>query len=251
MIICKRLWWWRGFEFGGGYEGCTIGCQFWWLNSTVSPDRSHSDAPGGAECSGPSEGLPLPNPNLSLVDGAVADVKIAVCCPGSGLSRHQFSSGGFGSGHAGCCAIVVRRSDASILASNLANDATTCSNASVGEFIARDDADCASPPTIAPAARSSRTISASSKLSPKHWRDDDKLRELIRRIRNAVYEVEDIIDAYVTQSAENKAKSYFSKAFQGTPKTVSIANKVEAVLQKIDEIYKDKQNIIDFANITV
>ncbi|XP_047943838.1 putative disease resistance RPP13-like protein 3 [Salvia hispanica] len=89
------------------------------------------------------------------------------------------------------------------------------------------------------------------KDAPKHWRDDDKLRELIRRIRNAVYEAEDIIDAYVTQSAENKSKGYFHRAFQGPPKTISIATKVEAVLQKIDDIYKDKNNIIDFANITV
>lgn len=96
-----------------------------------------------------------------------------------------------------------------------------------------------------------RLFKAFLKDAPKHWRDDDKLRELIRRIRNAAYEAEDIIDAYVTQSAENKSKRYFSRVFQGTPKTVSIANKVESVLQKIDDIYKDKQNIIDFANITV
>ncbi|KAG6390051.1 hypothetical protein SASPL_151529 [Salvia splendens] len=128
----------------------------------VSPDRSHGDAPGGAACSGPSEGLPPPNPNLSLVEVAVADVKIAVCRPGSGLSRCQFSSGGSGSGHAGCCAIAARCSDSSILASNLDNDASTCSNASVGEFIARDDADCASPPTIAPAAVAAIGIAALS-----------------------------------------------------------------------------------------
>ncbi|KAL1554741.1 putative disease resistance RPP13-like protein 3 [Salvia divinorum] len=96
-----------------------------------------------------------------------------------------------------------------------------------------------------------RLFKAFLKDAPKQWRDDDKLRELIRRIRNAVYEAEDIIDAYVTQAAENKSKAYFLRAIQGPPKTLSIATKVEAVLQKIDDIYKDKKNIIDFANITV
>ncbi|XP_057770475.1 probable disease resistance RPP8-like protein 4 [Salvia miltiorrhiza] len=96
-----------------------------------------------------------------------------------------------------------------------------------------------------------RLFKAFLKDAPKQWRDDEKLRELIRRIRNAVYEAEDIIDAYVTQAAEAKSKNYFLRAIQGPPKVISIANKVEAVLQKIDDIYKDKKNIIDFANIKV
>lgn len=96
-----------------------------------------------------------------------------------------------------------------------------------------------------------RLFKAFLKDAPKQWREDDTLRELIRRIRNAVYEAEDIIDAYVTQAAEAKNRNYFLRAIHGPPKIVSIAEKVEAVLKKIDDIYTDKSRILDFANIKV
>ncbi|KAH6822189.1 hypothetical protein C2S53_000076 [Perilla frutescens var. hirtella] len=96
-----------------------------------------------------------------------------------------------------------------------------------------------------------RLFKAFLKDAPKQWREDETLRELIRRIRNAVYEAEDIIDAYVTQAAEAKNKNYFLRAIHGPPKIFSIAEKVESVLKKIDDIYTDKSRILDFASIKV
>ncbi|KAH6763780.1 hypothetical protein C2S51_015029 [Perilla frutescens var. frutescens] len=94
-----------------------------------------------------------------------------------------------------------------------------------------------------------RLFKAFLKDAPKQWREDETLRELIRRIRNAVYEAEDIIDAYVTQAAQAKHKNYFLRAIHGPAKIVSIAEKVESVLNRIDDIYTDKSRILDFAYI--
>ncbi|KAL0417271.1 UNVERIFIED_CONTAM: putative late blight resistance proteinR1A-10 [Sesamum latifolium] len=81
-------------------------------------------------------------------------------------------------------------------------------------------------------------------------RKDERLRELVRKIRDVFYEAEDIIDAFVTQAAENQSKSYFLRAFQTPVKLHGIATEIERVSAKVKEIYGDK-NRIDFASLSV
>ncbi|KAL8474692.1 hypothetical protein ACS0TY_031220 [Phlomoides rotata] len=86
------------------------------------------------------------------------------------------------------------------------------------------------------------------KDSTKQRNKDEKLREVVRQIRDVVYEAEDIIDASVTQAAEVKSKGYFHKAFRTPTKLLNIAEKVDSVRQKINSIYGDKTRL-DFANL--
>ncbi|KAL0356291.1 UNVERIFIED_CONTAM: putative late blight resistance proteinR1A-4 [Sesamum radiatum] len=95
-----------------------------------------------------------------------------------------------------------------------------------------------------------RLFKAFLRDSTKKRRKDDSLRELVRQIRDVVYEAEDIIDALVTQAAESKSKSYFSEAFDAPVKLHSIVKDMEKVRDKVKEIYGDKTRI-DFANLIV
>ncbi|KAL0318595.1 UNVERIFIED_CONTAM: putative late blight resistance proteinR1B-8 [Sesamum angustifolium] len=95
-----------------------------------------------------------------------------------------------------------------------------------------------------------RLFKAFLRDSTKKRRKDDSLRELVRQIRDVVYEAEDIIDALVTQSAESKSKSYFSEAFDTPGKLHSIIKDIEIVSDKVKEIYGDETRI-DFANLIV
>ncbi|KAK4438441.1 putative late blight resistance proteinR1A-10 [Sesamum alatum] len=95
-----------------------------------------------------------------------------------------------------------------------------------------------------------RLFKAFLRDSTKKRRKDESLRELVRQIRDVVYEAEDIIDAFVTQAAESKSKSYFLRAFQTPVKLHGIATDIERVSAKVKDIYGDK-NRIDFAALNV
>ncbi|KAK4394878.1 putative disease resistance protein [Sesamum angolense] len=95
-----------------------------------------------------------------------------------------------------------------------------------------------------------RLFKAFLRDSTKKRRKDESLRELVRQIRDVVYEAEDIIDAFVTQAAESKSKSYFLRAFQTPVKLHGIATEIERVGVKVKDIYGDK-NRIDFASLNV
>ncbi|KAG8378689.1 hypothetical protein BUALT_Bualt07G0011400 [Buddleja alternifolia] len=95
-----------------------------------------------------------------------------------------------------------------------------------------------------------RLFKAFLKDSTKKRRKDDSLRELVRQIRDVVYEAEDIIDAFVTQAAESKSKNYFLRAFQTPVKLLGIAKEVEAIGGKVRAIYGDKSKL-DFATLSV
>ncbi|KAG8378701.1 hypothetical protein BUALT_Bualt07G0012600 [Buddleja alternifolia] len=92
-----------------------------------------------------------------------------------------------------------------------------------------------------------RLFKAFLKDSTKKRRKDDTLKELVRQIRDVVYEAEDIIDAFVTQAAEIKTKSYFARAFKTTAKLHAIARQVEVVAKEVNVIYGGKGRL-DFAN---
>ncbi|KAL2227490.1 UNVERIFIED_CONTAM: hypothetical protein Sindi_2107700 [Sesamum indicum] len=65
--------------------------------------------------------------------------------------------------------------------------------------------------------------------SAKNRRKDESLRELARHIHDVVYEAEDIIDALVTQAANSKSRSYFSRAFDAPTKLLTIINDIDTI----------------------
>ncbi|KAG8368553.1 hypothetical protein BUALT_Bualt15G0057500 [Buddleja alternifolia] len=80
-------------------------------------------------------------------------------------------------------------------------------------------------------------------------RDGDTLRELVRQIRDVVYEAEDTIDAFVTQATESKSRSYFSRFLKmDTPAKLydiySIAKRVEAVGEEVPLVRQE--NVVGF-----
>ncbi|PIN23083.1 Apoptotic ATPase [Handroanthus impetiginosus] len=87
------------------------------------------------------------------------------------------------------------------------------------------------------------------KDSTKKRRKEESLQELARQIRDVVYEAEDVIDAFVTQAAESKSKSYFTRAFS-PKKLLTIAKEVENVGRKVSEIYGDRSKF-DFAALNL
>ncbi|KAL0417220.1 UNVERIFIED_CONTAM: putative disease resistance protein, partial [Sesamum latifolium] len=97
-----------------------------------------------------------------------------------------------------------------------------------------------------------RLFKAFLRDSTKKRRKDESLRELVRQIRDVVYEAEDIVDAFVTQAAgaESKSKSYFLRARQTPLKLHGIATEIERVSAKVKDIYGDETRI-DFANLIV
>ncbi|KAL0441126.1 UNVERIFIED_CONTAM: putative disease resistance protein [Sesamum radiatum] len=96
-----------------------------------------------------------------------------------------------------------------------------------------------------------RVFKAFLKDSAKKQRKDVLLRELVRRIRDVVYEAEDIIDAFVTQAAETQSKSYFLRAFQTQVKLNGVATEIERVRAKVKEILYGDILTIDFASLSV
>ncbi|KAK6127625.1 hypothetical protein DH2020_038630 [Rehmannia glutinosa] len=95
-----------------------------------------------------------------------------------------------------------------------------------------------------------RLFKAFLKDSTKKRRKDERLLELVRRIRGVVYEAEDIIDAFVTQAAESKSKGYVVRALLTPTRLFSIAEQVETVCRKISDIYGGKDKI-DFAGLGI
>ncbi|XP_073064636.1 putative late blight resistance protein homolog R1A-10 [Primulina eburnea] len=94
-----------------------------------------------------------------------------------------------------------------------------------------------------------RLFKAFLKDSTKKRKKDETLRELVRQIRDVVYEAEDVIDAFVTQAAEIKSKSYFKKIFFTPAKLLTVAKDVETIGAKVKNIYG--KNKIDFASLNI
>ncbi|KAH6763416.1 hypothetical protein C2S52_020849 [Perilla frutescens var. hirtella] len=97
-----------------------------------------------------------------------------------------------------------------------------------------------------------RLFKAFLKDSTKKRRKDDTLRELVRQIRSIVHEAEDVIDSFVTQAAGARwPRSSYLPAFLFSPaKLLDIGKQVEAVCNKIRDIYGDR-NKLDLALIDV
>ncbi|KAG6413720.1 hypothetical protein SASPL_126434 [Salvia splendens] len=89
------------------------------------------------------------------------------------------------------------------------------------------------------------------KVSSKKLRKDEALKPLVRDIRGVIYDADDVIDAFVTQAAEKKTHSYFSKLFNASNglSLIDIAEKVDAICRRITQIYggKDKFDLVNLA----
>lgn len=90
-----------------------------------------------------------------------------------------------------------------------------------------------------------RLFNAFLKDSMKKRRKDERTKELVRSIRDVVYEVEDVIDAFITQAMEKKSTSAFLKFWKPSVKLHDIGKKVEEVREKVDKAR------VDFANLSV
>ncbi|KAL1558881.1 putative late blight resistance protein R1A-10 [Salvia divinorum] len=90
-----------------------------------------------------------------------------------------------------------------------------------------------------------RLFNAFLKDSVKKRRRDEHTKELVRNIRDVVYEVEDVIDAFITQAMEKKSTSAFLKFWKPSVKLHDIGKKVEEVREKVDKAR------VDFANLSV
>ncbi|KAH6832301.1 hypothetical protein C2S53_005650 [Perilla frutescens var. hirtella] len=93
--------------------------------------------------------------------------------------------------------------------------------------------------------RDLRVFRAFLRDSVKKRKKDEGIQMLVRNIRDVVYEVEDIIDAFVTQATEIKAQNYFIRAFKSPVNLHTIGRRVEDVRKKVE------QGRIDFALLSV
>ncbi|KAL1532689.1 putative late blight resistance protein R1B-16 [Salvia divinorum] len=84
-----------------------------------------------------------------------------------------------------------------------------------------------------------RLFKAFLKDSVKKRRKDERTRALVRSIRDVVYEVEDAIDAFVTDAMEKKSTSSFLKFWKPSVNLNDIGVKVEVVKRKVEEARND------------
>ncbi|KAG6415627.1 hypothetical protein SASPL_123040 [Salvia splendens] len=90
-----------------------------------------------------------------------------------------------------------------------------------------------------------RLFNAFLKDSMRKRRKDDRTKELVRNIRDVVYEVEDVIDAFITQAMEKKSTSAFLKFWKPSVNLQDVGRKVVEVREKVDKAR------VDFANLSV
>lgn len=98
-----------------------------------------------------------------------------------------------------------------------------------------------------------RLLNAFLKDTTNKRRKSERMRELIREIRDVVYEAEDAVDTFVTQAAaaEGRTSRFSFKRVRRTPANfIGIAKQVEDVSAKVKQIYGDKTKV-DFALINV
>lgn len=94
-----------------------------------------------------------------------------------------------------------------------------------------------------------RLFNAFLKDSLQKRRKDERTKELVRSIRDVVYEVEDVVDAFVTRALEKKSKAAsfmsFLKFWEPSIDLHAIGKNVEAVKLKVE------QAKVDFATLNV
>ncbi|KAL0327026.1 UNVERIFIED_CONTAM: putative disease resistance RPP13-like protein 3 [Sesamum angustifolium] len=82
------------------------------------------------------------------------------------------------------------------------------------------------------------------KDSTEKRRTHETLKELVKQIRNVVYEAEDAIDTFVAHKAVHKARKHIEKAFHifdYPAKLRSVARDIEQIRAKVKDIYENKK----------
>ncbi|KAG6388149.1 hypothetical protein SASPL_153348 [Salvia splendens] len=90
-----------------------------------------------------------------------------------------------------------------------------------------------------------RVFKAFLKDSVKKRREDEHTKALVQNIRDVVYEVEDVVDLFVTKAIEKKAKGTSLKFWKPSYDLHTIGGKVEEVKKKVERAR------MDFANLTI
>ncbi|KAH6767903.1 hypothetical protein C2S52_018886 [Perilla frutescens var. hirtella] len=80
------------------------------------------------------------------------------------------------------------------------------------------------------------------KDSVKKRRKDEETKALVQNIRDVVYDVEDFLDAFVTQIIEKKPKNFIQRLLQRPVDFHSIGKQVEEVKKKVERAMNDKAN---------
>ncbi|KZV48521.1 hypothetical protein F511_08420 [Dorcoceras hygrometricum] len=82
------------------------------------------------------------------------------------------------------------------------------------------------------------------KDSTEKRRKNEVLKELVKQIRDVVYDAEDVIDAFVAEAAAHKARRSVWRTFQ-TPAHAEnlrkVAGRIQDIRRRVDEIYERKQ----------
>ncbi|XP_073064635.1 putative late blight resistance protein homolog R1A-10 [Primulina eburnea] len=81
-------------------------------------------------------------------------------------------------------------------------------------------------------------LQAFIKKSSAKKNKDEALKILMRQVKDVIFEAEDAIDTFVIQAAEKKRQSLFAK-MNGSIKTLSIANEVQAVRAKMKPFFTE------------
>lgn len=72
----------------------------------------------------------------------------------------------------------------------------------------------------------------------------ETLKELVKQIRNVVYEAEDAIDTFVAHAAVHKARKHIGKAihmFDYSAKLRMVATEIRLIRDKVKDIYENKK----------
>ncbi|KAL7149326.1 hypothetical protein ABFS83_05G032200 [Erythranthe nasuta] len=80
----------------------------------------------------------------------------------------------------------------------------------------------------------------------------ETLKELVKQIRNVVYEAEDAIDSFVAQAAAHKARKPLSKAlhmFDYPAKLRNVGREIESIRTKVKDIYEHKKFGFEIVNV--
>ncbi|KAL1552172.1 putative late blight resistance protein R1B-16 [Salvia divinorum] len=84
-----------------------------------------------------------------------------------------------------------------------------------------------------------RVFKAFLKDSVKKRREDEHTKALVENIRDVVYEVEDVVDLFVTRAIEKKAKAAPFKFWKPSYDLHTIGGKVEEVMKKVNQAKTD------------
>ncbi|KAI7993540.1 putative disease resistance RPP13-like protein 3 [Camellia lanceoleosa] len=86
-------------------------------------------------------------------------------------------------------------------------------------------------------------LKAFLKESAEKRSESDIFKELVRQIRDVVYEAEVVIDRYVSHIHMERARGYISKLVHGIDpprKRRKVVEEIESIKKNVDEIYRKK-----------